>query len=69
MTECDTLPGKVVPAGASLHADQAGRQVSEAVSDLPPRPFLPQDNRSALVKTDSVKRILSNVDADHGDFG
>jgi hypothetical protein len=33
----------------------------EAVSDLPPRPFLPQDNRSALVKTDSVKRILSNV--------
>jgi hypothetical protein len=31
--------------------------------------ILPQDNRSALVKTDSVKRILSNVYADHGDFG
>ena len=69
VAERHTVPGKMMPADAGFHADQAGRQVRQPVGKLPARPFLPQHDRAALVQTDGVERILADVDADHGDLG
>jgi hypothetical protein len=34
--------------------------------DLAPRPFLPQYDRTALVVSHEVERVLADIDADHG---
>jgi hypothetical protein len=69
MAERHTLPGKMMPADAGFHANQAGRQIGETVGKLPARPFLPQHDRAALVEANRVECILADVDADHGDLG
>src|ERR1700746_164038 len=54
-------------AHASLHADQARRLVSKSRLDLAARPFLSQYDRTTLILPYDVERVLTNIDADHGD--
>src|SRR5215469_7251580 len=54
-------------ADASLHADQARWQVGKSRLDLATRPFLPQYDRTTPIVPHHVKRVLADIDADHGD--
>ena len=45
-------------ADASLHADQARRQVGKSRLDLATRPFLPKNDRSTLILPHDVERVL-----------
>jgi len=54
---------------ARLHTDQARRQVGKPGLHLPARPLLTQHDRSVLVVTNDVKRVLADIDADDGDGG
>src|ERR1700741_5651888 len=55
-------------ADAGLHPDQARWQVSKSRLDLATRPFLSKHDRTTLIVSHDVERVLSNIDADHGDF-
>ena len=54
---------------AGLHADQAGRHVGKACGYLATRPLLMQHDRAALIVAHDVERVLTDIDADHGDCG
>src|SRR5262245_27174142 len=54
-------------ADAGLHADQATRHVREPCFNLATRPLLPQHDRATSIVTPDVKRVLADIDADHGD--
>src|SRR5262245_57848027 len=54
-------------ADAGLHPDQARRQVGKSRLDLAARPFLPEYDRTTPIVPYDVKRILADIDADHGD--
>jgi hypothetical protein len=56
-------------ADAGFHADQARWQVGKSRLQLATRPFLPQYDRTTLILAHQVKRVLADVDADHGDSG
>jgi hypothetical protein len=59
---------QVMRPGARLHADEARLQVGEASFHLAARPFLPQHDAAASILADEVERVLTDIDADHGDF-
>jgi hypothetical protein len=69
MPQTDQLAGKMVRPDASLHADEAGRQIGEAALDLAARPLLPQHDAAVAVMADDVERVLADMDADDGDLG
>ena len=69
VTERIELAGEMMCPNASLHADQARRHVGESRLDLTARPLLAQHNRAALIKANDVKRVLADIDTDHGDLG
>jgi hypothetical protein len=50
-------------ADAGLHADQARRNVGEAIRDLAAQQLPTQYDRSALVEADQVERVLTDIDA------
>ena len=56
-------------ADAGLYADPTRRQIGESGLHLTMRPFLPQHDRTALIVPDEVKRVLADIDANHGDSG
>jgi hypothetical protein len=55
-------------ADTGFHADQARRQIGEPSFHLPARPFLPQYDRTTSIVANDVKRVLADIDADHGDY-
>src|ERR1700756_4481149 len=54
-------------ANAGLHPDQARWQGGKSRVDLAARPFLSKHDRTTLILPHDVKRVLTNIDADHGD--
>ena len=60
------LTTKVMGPYASLHADQASRNIGKRAFELMSRPLLPQYNRAATVESDHMKAVLAQVDADGG---
>jgi hypothetical protein len=60
-------PAQVVGADASLHADEAGRQVGTPGFELPARQLPAQDDGAALIEADEVEGVLADVDAEDGD--
>jgi hypothetical protein len=56
----------MVRTNAGLHSDQARRQVGKARFHLATRPLLPKHDRTALIVTDNMKRVLADIDADYG---
>ncbi len=59
---------QVMGADAGLHPDQARWQVGKSRLDLATRPFLPKHDRTTMIVSHDVERVLANIDADHGDF-
>ena len=55
-------------ADAGLHPDQTRWQVGKSRLDLATRPFLPKHDRTTMIVSHDVERVLANIDADHGDF-
>src|SRR4051795_824525 len=51
---------------AGLHADQARGHIGKACFDLATRPLLTQHNCAAIIQTDDVERVLTDIDADYG---
>ena len=49
---------------ARLHADEAARQVRKSASHLATRQLLTKYDGPSAIKTDEMKRILADVDAD-----
>jgi hypothetical protein len=56
-------------ADAGLHLDQARRQIGKSRLDLASLPFLPEYDRTIPIVAHEVKRVATDVDADHGDSG
>ena len=54
-------------ANTGLHPDQARWQVGKARVDLAARLFLSKHDRTTLIVSHDVERVLANIDADHGD--
>jgi hypothetical protein len=54
-------------ADAGFHPDQAPRHIGKASFYLATGPLLPQHDRTALIVADNMERVLTNIDADHGD--
>jgi hypothetical protein len=53
-------------ADAGFHPDQARRYVGKAGLDLATRPSLTQHNRTTLILAHDVKRVLADIDTNHG---
>jgi hypothetical protein len=53
----------VMRVDAGLHADQARRQVGKSRLDLATRPFLPKHDRTTLILSHHVERVLADIDA------
>src|SRR4029434_7618892 len=62
------LATEVMRATARLHADEARWKVGKPRLHLAARPFLPQHDAAASILADDVERVLTDIDADHGDF-
>src|SRR5258708_40072666 len=50
-----------------FHADQAARNVGEPALKLSARAFELPNNRPALIETDKMEAILTEIDADRAD--
>src|SRR5207247_5961295 len=61
------LPTDVMRARAGLHADQAMRNIGETAFKLTAGHLLLQNDRTPLVETDEMERVLADVDTDRGD--
>src|SRR5262249_23803207 len=68
MTKRCEFAAQMVCADASLHADQARRQVGEPCFYLAARPLLTQHDRATPIQTHDVKRVFADIDTDHGDL-
>ena len=64
---CD-LPRSMVRAGASLHADQAGRQGAEEVENRRSAQLLAQDNSTLHVHSVKLKDELGQIDPECSDL-
>jgi hypothetical protein len=56
----------MVRADTSFHPDQTRWHIGKPNIDLPPRPLLAQHDRSSLIETNDVERVLADIDADYG---
>jgi hypothetical protein len=61
------LAAEMMRPDASLHADETRRQVGQPCLHLPARPFLPKHDCTTFIVPHHVKRVLADIDADHGD--
>src|SRR5262245_43320712 len=57
----------MVCADAGLHADETRRQVGEPCFYLAAGPLLAQHDRATPIVPHHVKRVLADIDTDHGD--
>src|SRR5262249_43785327 len=57
---------QVMRANTGFHANQARRHGRQPCFHLATRPLLPQHDRTALIETNNVERVLADIDADHG---
>jgi hypothetical protein len=53
-------------ADTGFHPDEACRQIGQPRLQLATRPLLPQHDRTAPIVAHDVKRVLADIDADHG---
>src|SRR5262249_17791358 len=58
---------EVMCADAGLHPDETRRHRGEPGCHLATRPLLAQDDRATPIDTHNVKRVLTDVDTNHGD--
>src|SRR5262249_52508334 len=58
---------QMVCANAGLHADETRRHGGKPGCYLATRPLLAQDDRATPIETHNVKRVLADIDTDHGD--
>jgi hypothetical protein len=56
-------------ANASLHADQARREIGGKAFQLAARELALEHNRSAAIETNQVENVFADIDADYGDLG
>jgi hypothetical protein len=63
------LAGDVMRSRTCFHADQAARNVGEPALKLSARAFELPNDRPALIETDKMEAILSEIDADRTDGG
>src|SRR5947209_13138958 len=56
-------------ADAGLHSGEARWHVGEPGFHLAMRPLLTQHNRTTIIVAYNVKRVLADIDANHGDGG
>jgi hypothetical protein len=68
MAKAIELAAEMVRANAGFHSDQAWRHIHKSGLNLTTRPFLPQNDRAPLVEANNMKRVLADIDADHGDL-
>jgi hypothetical protein len=61
------LAAQMMRPDASLHADETRRQVGQPCFHLPARPLLPKHDCTTFIVPHHVKRVLADIDADHGD--
>ena len=66
MPERLELATEMMRSDAGLHADQARGNIGKACFHLTTRPLLPQHDRAAMIQTDDVERVLTDIDADYG---
>jgi len=52
--------------GASLHADEAGRQVSERIKHRAPAQFLAQDDSARFIDAVKLENGLGNINPNRG---
>jgi hypothetical protein len=60
MAERLELAADVVGAGTGFHADQAGWDVGQALSELGPGELDPQHDGTALILTDEMEAVLAH---------
>ena len=58
---------EMMGSDTGFHADQAGWHVGEPCLHLATRPLLPQRDSATPIEADDVKRVLADIDTDHGD--
>jgi hypothetical protein len=68
MAKAIELEAEIVRANAGFHSDQAWRHIGKSGLNLTTRPFLPQNDRTSLVEANNMKRVLADIDADHGNL-
>src|SRR3954449_260658 len=64
VAEGGEAPADMVHAGASLQADQARRQIGQALLEPVARQLLTPQDPAVLVHTDQVEDVLAEIDAD-----
>ena len=52
---------------AGLHPDQARRHIRKTSLYLVARPLLTQHDRTAIIESYNVERVLPNIDTNYGD--
>jgi hypothetical protein len=57
----------MVRADTGFHPNQTWCHIREPSFHLATRPLLPQYDRTALIETNDMERVLADVDADEGD--
>src|SRR5262249_15847673 len=69
MSKGGELAADVMGPGAGFHTDQAARNVGEPALKLSARAFELPNDRPALIETDKMETILTEIDADRADGG
>jgi hypothetical protein len=67
MAESCELTPNMMGAGTGFHADQAGWDVRQSLSELGPGQLDPQHDGAAFVLTDKMEAVLAQIDAQRGD--
>src|SRR5262245_11142969 len=67
MPERVEFPAQMMRTNASLHTDQARRQVGEPRCYLTARPLLAKCDRTTPVEANHVEGVLADINADYGD--
>ena len=69
MAERLKLAANMVGPGTGLHANQAGRDVGQALSELHAGELEAQHDGAALILADEMKAVLAQIDAQGGNGG
>ena len=69
MAKRGELASDLMRSRTRFHADQAARNVDEPALKLSARAFELPNDRPALIETDKMEAILTEIDADRGDGG
>src|SRR5262249_16605566 len=69
MTERLEAAAQMVGTDAGLHPHEAWRHIGKPCFHLPARPLLSQHNRTLSIVADDMERVLTNINANHGNRG